>query len=909
MSDLPSDRLKGRALEIWNLLVRADGDLVTKDEIMNHLWPGVFVGENSLHVHVAALRKALDKNKNIVKTVSGRGYRLLPNWQSVMDNTRLPGLAVAAQPVRLPASLSRLFGRRESIDRVGELLGEQRLVTLIGMGGIGKTQLGLEVARLAAKTTRVAYVEFATAHDEAQIRQRLADALGIAFAGGTPTPALIAAALGPDPILVVFDNCEHLTTGVAKLAEFLLRNLPEMRILATSREPLWVGGEVLYQVPPLPILPSRANDDAVALFIARVQAVAPSFTFGETDLAAAAAICGRLHGIPLAIELAAPRAAAVGTEALRDRLDDRFALLTGGNRAALPQHQALRATMDWSYDLLSEQEKVALYRLAVFEGEFDLEAGYEVIGSDLSTGEFANILTALVMKSLVVSDHGAHPPLYSLLETTRAYAREKADAAGNTSTISNRHAEYVIGALGRIRAAKDRGLESNWFDKAKRDVQNLYTALNWAFSPIGDAKLAVRLSAAGAPILLELSMVEECKRRVETALALVREGTPVSAEDEMTLNASLGTALTFTVGPTARSNVAWDRLHELAETHGANQFQARALWGLWTASIYGGKPRQALALARRFEALGSADTHAADPLMAIRMIGVSQHFSGDQISAKRSLASVIEQYDHSAARSNTAGYRVNQSLVARAVLSRVGWISGNVPEALRLAEAAVEEARRSDHVMTRCYVFVEAGIPILLGCGQLESALKCLEILQQEARRHGLMVWEAWGSCYSSELEIAGGDLLSGVANLRMALSNLEKTGFTAHHVRFVGLLGETLLKLGDVEGTLISKTISVATQHGNDWYLPELMRINALKFSLEQNHSEADAELSKAISLAKQQGAWLWVMRSTIALATSLKDRGEKYKAAGLLKACHIPKEVNTPDVVRARTLLAELA
>lgn len=910
MSNLPSDRLNGRALEIWDLLVQAEGGLVTKDEIMHRLWPGAFVGENNLQVHVSALRKALGEHKNIVQTVSGRGYRLVPNWQSVMDNTRLPGVAAATGLMRLPASITKLFGRRECIARVVELLGEHRLVTLTGMGGIGKTQLALEVARLTAKTGNAAYVEFATVHDEAQISQRMAGSLGLAFAGGTPTPALIAEALGHDPILVVLDNCEHLTSGVATLAEFLLRVLPELRILATSREPLWVGGEVLYQVPPLPVLPSTASDDAVALFIARVRAVAPSLTFGGSDVAAATAICTTLHGIPLAIELAAPRAAAIGVEALRDRLDDRFALLTGGNRTALPQHQALRATMDWSYDLLSEQEKVALYRLAVFAGEFDLNAAHEVTGSDVSTGEFVNAITALVMKSLVVFDPNARPPLYSLLETTRAYAREKADAAGNTSTISARHAEYVIRTLNRMRTAKERGLEAIWFDTGKREIENLTTALNWAFSPIGNTEVAVRLCAAGAPILLELSMVEECKRRVEAALTSVRDGTPVSAEDEMILNASLGTALTFTVGPTARSNVAWERLFELAEPAGASPFQARALWGLWTASIYGGKPQGALALARQFEALAISETKAADPLMAKRMIGVSQHFLGDQISARQSLEDVVAQYDHSAARANTAGYRVNQSLVARAVLARVAWVSGRVSEALLLAECAVEEARRSDHIMTRCYVFVEAGIPILLGGGRLESAQQCLATLQHEARRHGLMVWEAWASCYLSELMILGGDLVGGVDHLRLALADLEKTGFTAHHVRFVGLLAETLLELGNTAeaARLISNAISFTRQHGNEWYLPELKRINALKLAGKRNFAAADVELSQAISLAREQGAGLWAMRATTALATLLKDRGERDRATELLGACVVPDGLDTPDIVRARTLLAQL-
>lgn len=909
MAELLIESLRGRALDIWNLLVQADGRLVTKNEIMERLWPGAVVGENNLQVHVSALRRALGEHRHILQTVSGRGYRLLPDWQSLTANSKLPGTTRTVPTISsfLPLPIGNLFGREDALQEVLELVRTNRLVTLTGMGGIGKTQLGLAAARRVV--TGAALVELATIRDEAQISQHVSTALRLVFAGGTPSLPLIAEAIGTNELLIVLDNCEHLTMAAAKAAEHLLRACPALKVLATSREPLWAHGEVLYHVPGLNVSGKEPRDDALGLFIARVRAVSPQFTFGDAELAAAASACNRLHGIPLAIELAAPTAATIGVERLEAGLDDRFSLLAGAPRTALPQHQTLRATMDWSYDLLSEREAITLYRLAVFAGEFDFDAAYDVAGVDMTTGDFCKIVTALVTKSLLVFDANARPPRYSLLETTRAYAQEKAIAAGNPGRISRRHAEYVMRRLDKMRSAKDRGVDSKWFDESRREIDDLNFALDWAFSPDGDPDLAIRLCAAGAAIFLELSMVAECRRRVEAALTLVRNGLSINPSHEMVLNACLGTALTFTVGPTARSNAAWGRLLEVSSLSCASAFQGRALWGLWTASIYGGAPRKALELAKRFQTLADDDPDAADSLMALRMIGVSHHFLGDQDEAAAGLLDVIRRYDHSAARPNTAGYRVNQSLVARAILARVEWLRGN--ETLQLTSQAIDEAREGDHVMTRCYVLVEAGIPILLSAGRLVPAEECLEILLSDSRRHGLDVWEAWASCYRSELEIAQGDLKRGARSLAEGLQRLEKTGFTAHYVRFVGLLAEALLArkaLSDAT-TLVSTAISNCRRNGNAWYLPELLRIDARLKAEANDMSGEKARLMEAIDLARSQNSRLWIAKAATALARSHLADGKVDGAKAVLRGCGPIGDAVMPDMVRVKELLYRLS
>ena len=267
----------------------------------------------------------------------------------------------------------------------------------------------------------------------------------------------VANALGGKQLMLVLDNCEHVIDAAARMAEVLLHTNAAIRLLATSREPLRVEGEHLYRVPPLAV-PAEGADDmdellrhgAVQLFVTRARAADPHFSPDGGTAAVAAAICRRLDGIPLAIELAAARGAALGIEDLASRLDDRFRLLTGGRRTALPRHQTLQATLDWSYELLSEPERVVLRRLAIFAGGFGLAAaGVVAASAEIAPSAVVDCVASLVTKSLVTADVGDATDHHRLLETTRAYAIEKLAESGELTSVGRRHAEYN----GRIRSA------------------------------------------------------------------------------------------------------------------------------------------------------------------------------------------------------------------------------------------------------------------------------------------------------------------------------------------------------------------------------------------------------------------------------------------------------------------------
>ncbi|MGZ5902003.1 MAG: ATP-binding protein, partial [Reyranella sp.] len=411
----------GRAFEIIEVLVQSAGELVTKDELMSRIWPGAVVMENTLHVHAGAVRKALGPYRGLLKTESRRGYRLLGHWAVRHHDAasapvdRQQSRAAGESPANnIPATATRLVGRSAAVQRLQDLVSAYRVVTLTGPGGIGKTSLALQLARRVVGEFADGgwLVELAALSDPDLVPSAVAGVLGLRLGSDIISPEAVARVIAGKRLLLVLDNCEHVISGAATLAEVLARLCPRATILATSREVLRIEGEYAYRVPSLdvPATERVAADEvlghsAPALFVARAQELGSDFSSDATSLLTIAAICRRLDGIPLAIEFAAARAATLGIEPVATALRDRFALLTSGRRTALPRHRTLRATLDWSYDLLADPERLLLQRLAVFSGGFSLAAARAVAGrGEDPEAEIADGVASLVAKSLVTPD-------------------------------------------------------------------------------------------------------------------------------------------------------------------------------------------------------------------------------------------------------------------------------------------------------------------------------------------------------------------------------------------------------------------------------------------------------------------------------------------------------------------------
>jgi len=836
-------------------------------------------------------------------------------------STGSTALPEAPPQTNLPAPTSELIGRATALAEVTELLGVHRLVTLIGAGGIGKTRLALEVARELGPSFAdgVWVAELAPLSDPRLVPVTVAVALGLTLPAGAESPERVASALAAKRLLLVLDNCEHVIEAAARMAEALRRANPHARVLATSREPLRAPGEYVYRVLSLQV-PAEGTEDredlleaaAVKLFVARARAVDLRFSPDARTAAITGAICRRLDGIPLAIELAAARTATLGLEELAARLDDRFRLLTGGHRTALPRHQTLRATLDWSYELLPAIERTVLHRLAIFAGGFTLAAASRVATTAaLDAPAVVDSVTNLAAKSLVVVEIGGAATRYRLLETTRAYALEKLTASGELDQVARRHAEYYRDLFERAEAELETRATVEWGAAYGRQIDNVRAALDWAFSPNGDASIGAALTAASVPLWFQHSLMVECRGRVERALASLEPRSGRGGRREMQLFAALGVSLMQTKGPAPDTTAAWTTALEIAERVDDVEYQLRALWGLWHFRVSRGECRAALALAERFCDRAANTANPADLLVGERMVGVSLHYLGDQTNARRYLEGMLSRYVAPAHRSHAIRFQYDQQVATRMVLARILWLQGFPDQALRTAQSNAEDARAIDHALSLCYA-LEAACLVALWSGDLPAAERSVAMLLDHSARHALAVWHARGRCLNGVLLIKRGDVGGGLPLLRDALDELRETGFVPHHTALLGTLAQGLAGSGEVAQGLatIDEALARSEHDEEHWCIAELLRIKGELVLLEGAPGAAPAvekHFQHALHWTRRQEILSVELRCATGLARLWHAQGRTEPARELLAPLYgrFTEGFGTADLRAAKALL----
>jgi predicted ATPase/DNA-binding winged helix-turn-helix (wHTH) protein len=898
--------LPSRALDILVALVSRPGETLSKDELTRIVWRGAVVDETLVRVAISAARKALGENgRQYIATVPGRGYCFAAAVTQTTSERSIDALdGGPLRPQRLPVQIARVVGREAVVEALAQEVTHRRLLSLVGPGGIGKTTVALAIAeRLKDEFDAIAFIDLAI-EDGRQMSAGVAAALGLNLPPQQNPVEGIAVAVEGTRVLLLLDNCEHVVDLAAGFAEELLGRATGVTILATTRELFRAAGEWVHHLSALqlpPIASSLSAQEArgysaVALFEDRAGHALGGYQLDDADASYVAEICHRLDGIALAIELAAGRLPSLGVRGLASSLEDGFRILTHGRRTALPRHQTLRATFDWSYQLLSLEDQAALRRLSVFRGAFTLDDAAAVIESYQLVTDATDCLATLVDKSLVIARLSGPKLLYSLLETTRSYAHQKLTEAGEADVYRRRHAEHTRAAFDGARAEWDRKPVGDWLQTYSSQLGNLRAALDWAFSPEGDGVIGAALTAAAAPLWFHLSLLDEGLARVERAIAWLRlQPSPDRRLMEQLYAVSIWPQVQAING-TPSAAAAWRETLARAVELGDVRYELQATRALWVNCFTRGAAAEALALADRFAALAEQTGDPQDQLIARRLRGKSLHFVGDFIGSRLETGQMLELYEPQPA--HLARFQYDQRLSAQIVLVRDLWLQGCADRSLALIEQMVADAHALEHNPTLSYVLFEAACFIALWAGDMDLAARYAGMYR---KLHQSDDWRGYADCFDGEILIRQGRAPEGTRLMADAIRRLRAGGYHLYLPAYEGVLAEGLLACGRVSDAreTVEAAIDRCSASGEGWCLAELMRVRALALAAAKLVTEAVDGLADGLAIARSQGALAWELR----LATTLAEIEDSVGARGTLRGVldRVTEGFGTNDYLRA--------
>jgi len=913
-------RLGSRALDILITLVERAGELVSKRDLIDQVWPDTTVVEANLTVHVAALRRALGDGQGgnrYVVNIPGRGYRFVAPVAIAEKN--VPPSAQSPPAIRrhnLPAQLTRLFGRSEDICQLAKRLLRQRLLTLVGPGGIGKTALAVNVVEglLPAYEHGIWLIDLAPIADPLLVPIATASALGMNIRSDDPLPALIAA-LKDKKMLLVLDNCEHVVEAAAALALAILRGSRDVGILATSREPLRVESEHVYRLKPLQNPPHlmRLNAvealrfPAVQLFTERAAENAGDFELRDVDAANACDICRKLDGIPLAIEFAAARVDTFGVRGLAERLDDWLQLLGGDRRGALPRQQTLSTTLDWSYQLLSPEEQLVFRRLAVFAGGFTLDAAVAIAAGQQGDLNVADILANLVTKSLLTADASGGDLRFRLLETTRAHALLKLAMLDEIHALRLSHATYYRELL-EITQDGPAGERSPL--ALAPDIDNVRAAFNWAFAPDGDRSTGVALAVAAAPLWVEMSLLTEC--HVWTGKALDALAEPERAtRNEIVLQWALGISLMYTQGISSRAQAALTRASEVAGLTRNSEWQLRVLAALVWFHYRKEDYRGALALSRRAEALANEVGRPEARLTADWMLAVSIHYLGDFQQALALTRRPRPERQSRFRGSQRTSWEIDESVYIRCTEANALRFMGLLDQSALVNRELLAHVE-SDGPVSQCVVLAWSGCSDALGSGSSELAERLIAQLQDKAKTHSLTAYYALGLGFEGVLHSSKGELIAAEHALRASVSGLQRVKYEQLYTTFLTFLAGVLAIAGqrDESVSLADEALQRTEAADALWWLPEALRTKgeAMFLAGDANMPVAEGLLKRSLMVAEHQHSLLYELKAAKVLGRLRRAQGRMKEAHAILNSVYSKfTEGFTTNELRSTKLLVD--
>lgn len=915
-----------RTLDTLLALLERPNEAISKRDLMARVWPDVIVEEGSLRFHIASLRKVLGDGRDgarYIATLAGRGYCFVAPISRLSDLGVARTEAVASfSHANLPARLGRMVGRDDDIAKLAAQLTTARFVSIVGSGGVGKTTVAVAVGHylMEAFNGAVLFVDLGMLSDPDLVATATASMLGLSVQSDDATPSLIAYLRGKR-ILVILDTCEHLIGAVAELASQIFASASGVHILATSREALQVDDEHVYRLDPLGCPPDDAgltaasvqNFPATQLFVERAVASGARMELSDADAALVGGICRKLDGVALAIELAARRVESYGLQQTAALLDQRLTLLWAGPRTATPRQKTLQATLDWSFGLLSDLERLVLRRLAVFVGHFTLDAALDVVSSTtLDQSVVLAAMDSLVAKSMVATRPIGAMVRYRLLDTTRAYALEIGIDRAELADLTVQHAAYYRRWLeqnGNEWSSLSTGTERSAHFAA---LNNVRAALEWCFGPNGNTAIGVALAAAAAPVFLAMSLLPECHRWSERALLWLDDSTRGAAE-EMHLLACLGTASLYMHGQSEAAREALVKSVAIADARGdgLNRVGLRSLRHMF--HFRGGEFRQAMQNATQCRAIAGTVEDPAAMALAHSILGRSLHMAGEHGAARVELEALMAQRARTR-QASTIYLGYDRHYRAEIALARTLWLQGHPDEAAERARQAVREAERLDRPESLSVVLAWAA-SVFLWTGDLRSAEEQIASSIFHAESQSLEPLVVLGRARRGELAIRRGDVRGGVESLKASLGKIHAMNYGLLMTEFEISLVQGLAAIGRLpEGlALVDETTRAAETRGDLVYMPEVLRVKAnLLAAIPQGGNDSvEACLHKSLVLSRRQGARAWELRAATDLAAQLEVQGRPKDARALLQPVldQFTEGRDTADLKAAELLLATLA
>jgi len=905
----------GRAFDVLSYLLEHAGHVVSHRALLEAVWPGTYVEEGNLRFQVAMLRKALgNSDSSYIINVPGRGYCFTAPIVRLDEVKQPPPLSgtMFKLPTPLPRHV-RLFGRGQEIANIVGLGRVNRIVSIVAPGGMGKTSVAIAAAdqlRLEF-SDGVCFVELGLIEDPARVKDALAAALGLPVRSADPFVDIIDF-LKDRRILILMDGCEHVIDASASVLEQVVAKTSGTHVLVTSREALRIEYEQVFHLEPLASPPVGKELSAGAilsypasqLFMERARAAAGALA-PDAEARFVAEICSKLDGLALAIELVASQVHAFGFDKLPSLLEERLSLAWPGRRTAHPRHQTLTAMLDWSYRLLTEEEKRVLRFLSVFSGPFDLEAA-SAIGHEVVTGgETASILAELASKSLLSVSWSEAGTRYRLLDTTKTYGRAKLAEAHELEAARRRHAEYFLQALENLKASD---LDEDLLKLLSSEIEDIRNAVDWAFSSKGETALAVTLVVGSIPIWNYLHLFQEEKLWTTKALSLAQREN-VGVEIELALQEGLARASEFTTGLSQEFGVAWSRVLELATSVRQTDRQLVAFIHLCSFHIRQSNVRESLEYLESFQHLVQSAGASSWMGMVDYLRGCILHNVPNYSEAREHLnrASTEGRATALAAQYRLAGFDCRWT--AMAYLANNYLMEGDIRKAIETSERALKYSLAQGRDVSISVAQSRAVICSIL-IGDQANASRVSDELFRRCKERSLGDFLSVAKAYVSLLGAWRGNedsieqLNEDIAEVRSQGYRLYSRFFTTERLRLFIERRKRGLCTPELE------PLSTTESNMGSWYLPEVVRMNGRLSALEGHMAAAELQFLAALESARGQHSPFWELRVANDLAQLWVGKGKPDLAQSLLEGAlaKLSSRQGTEDLALASSLLEEL-